>query len=85
MCTLSLLIAYNTCAACNAGYIGHHNLPIAEKYPELVKTLICAESKYAPLTLSAGIVTNKKDGKKSMKPVAMLPAMTEYWLAFLIQ
>jgi hypothetical protein len=30
--TCSLLSAYDTCAACNIGYLGHH-LPIAEKIP----------------------------------------------------
>jgi hypothetical protein len=54
----SLLVAYDTCAACNVGYLGHH-LPIAEKFPELVKSLVYAEDKYAPLTLS-GIVTENK-------------------------
>jgi hypothetical protein len=28
----SLSVAYDTCAACNVGYAGHH-LPIAERYP----------------------------------------------------
>jgi hypothetical protein len=34
----SLNVAYDTCAGCNVGFIGHH-LPIAEKIPHLVKSI----------------------------------------------
>jgi hypothetical protein len=37
--TFSLLLAYDTCAACNVRYLGHH-LPIAEKFPQVVKSLV---------------------------------------------
>jgi hypothetical protein len=68
----SLLLAYDTCAACNIGYLGHH-LPITEKFPELVKSLIYAGDKYGPLTLSGIVTKNKEDGVSSMKPTAHLP------------
>jgi hypothetical protein len=74
-----LSVAYDTCAACNVGYSGHH-LPIAEKYPELVKSLTFAESKYTPLRLS-GIVQGKS--KAESKPSASLPIVIEYWMPFL--
>jgi hypothetical protein len=80
----SLPVAYDTCAACNVGYLGHH-LPIAEKFPELVKSLVYAEDKYAPLTLSAIITENKENGVTSMKPTATLPAIVEYWPPFLMK
>jgi hypothetical protein len=79
--TFSLLLAYDTCAACNVGYLGHH-LPIAEKFPQLVKSLVYAADKYAPLTLS-GIVSDKEGSITDMKPTATLPAVIEYWLPFL--
>jgi hypothetical protein len=79
---VSLLVEYYTCAACNVGYPGHH-LPIAEKFPELVKSLVYAEDKYAPLTLSGIVTENKESGVISMKPTATLPAIIEYWLPFL--
>jgi hypothetical protein len=75
-------MAYDTCAACNVGYLGHHLL-IAEKFPELVKSLVYAEDKYAPLTLLGIVTENKENGVTSMKPTATLPAIIEYWLPFL--
>jgi hypothetical protein len=76
----SLLLAYDTCAACNVGYLYFH-LPIAEKFPQLVKSLTYCTDKYAPLTLS-GIVSEKKDETPVMKPCATLPVIIEYWLPF---
>jgi hypothetical protein len=55
-------------------------LPIAERSPELVKSLTFAEDKYTPLTLS-GIVQN--GGKAPSKPSASLPIVIEYWMPFL--
>ncbi len=75
-----MLVAYDTCAACNVGYTGHH-LPIAERYPELVKSLTFTEDKYSPLTLS-GIVQGIK-GEQAAKPSAILPIVIEYWMPFL--
>jgi hypothetical protein len=79
--TKSLLLAYNTCAACNIGYLGHH-LPILEKFPQFVKSFVYMADKYAPLTLS-GIVSNKEGSVTEMKPTATLPAIIQYWLPFL--
>jgi hypothetical protein len=76
----SLSVAYDTCAACNVGYTGHH-LPIAERYPELVKTLTYTADKYSPLTLS-GIVHGDKEKSKN-QPSAILPIVIEYWMPFL--
>jgi hypothetical protein len=76
----SLSVAYDTCAACNVGYAGHH-LPIAERYPELVKSLTYTADKYSPLTLS-GIVHGDKE-KVSKQPSAILPIVIEYWMPFL--
>jgi hypothetical protein len=76
----SLSVAYDTCAACNVGFAGHH-LPIAERYPELVKSLTYTADKYTPLTLS-GIVHGDKDAA-SQKPSAILPIVIEYWMPFL--
>jgi hypothetical protein len=76
----SLSVAYDTCAACNVGFAGHH-LPIAERYPQLVKSLTYTANKYTPLTLS-GIVHG--DNKKSSEqPSAILPIVIEYWMPFL--
>jgi hypothetical protein len=61
--------------------LGHH-LPIAEKFPQLVKSLVYAAEKYAPLT-SSGIVSDKEGSITEMKPTATLPAVIEYWLPFL--
>jgi hypothetical protein len=76
----SLLVAYDTCAACNVGYAGHH-LPIAERYPELVKSLTYTADKYSPLTLS-GIVLGDEE-KAEKHPSTILPMVIEYWLPFL--
>jgi hypothetical protein len=81
--TFSLLLAYDTCAACNVRYLGHH-LPIAEKFPQPVKSLLYTAEKYAPLTLS-GIVSDKEGSITEMKPTATLPAIIEYWLPFLMK
>jgi hypothetical protein len=75
----SLLLAYNTCAACNVGYLGHR-LPIVEKYQQLVKSLIWAADKYSPLVLS-GIVSDE-EGDKTIKPTATPPIIIKYWLPF---
>jgi hypothetical protein len=76
----SLSVAYDTCAACNVGFAGHH-LPIAERYPELVKSVTYTADKYSPLTLS-GIVHGEK-GKSTKQPSAILPIVIEYWMPFL--
>lgn len=76
----SLLVAYHTCAVCNVGWLPFH-LIIAEKFPQLVKSLVYCADKYAPLTLS-GIVTENKDGTSNIKPTATLPAVIEYWLPY---
>jgi hypothetical protein len=76
----SLSVAYDTCAACNVGFAGHH-LPIAERYPELVKSLTYTADKYSPLTLS-GIVHGDEE-KTSKQPSAILPIVIEYWMPFL--
>jgi hypothetical protein len=76
----SLSVAYDTCAACNVGFAGHH-LPIAERYPELVKSLTYTADKYSPLTLS-GIV-NGDAAKATKQPSAILPIVIEYWMPFL--
>ena len=73
-------MAYDTCAACNVGFAGHH-LPIAERYPELVKSVTYTADKYSPLTLS-GIVHGEK-GKSTKQPSAILPIVIEYWMPFL--
>jgi hypothetical protein len=77
--SISILVAYDTCAAINVGYLGHH-LPIAEKFPQVVKSLMYAADKYSPLVLS-GIVTDT-EGKSTVKPTTTLPAIIEYWLPF---
>jgi hypothetical protein len=72
---------YDTCAACcNVGYAGHH-LPIAERYPELVKSLTYTADKYSPLTLSGIVHGDKEKAKK--QPPATLPIVIEYWMPFL--
>jgi hypothetical protein len=77
--SISILVAYDMCAAVNVGYLGHH-LPIAERFPQVVKSLTYAADKYSPLVLS-GIVTNT-EGKSMVKPMTTLPAIIEYWLPF---
>jgi hypothetical protein len=77
--SISILLAYDACAAVNVGYLGHH-LPIAEKFPQVVKSLTYAAGKYSPLVLS-GIVTDT-EGKSTVKPTTTLPAIIEYWLPF---
>jgi hypothetical protein len=77
--SISILVAYDTCAANNVGYIGHH-LPITEKFPQVVKSLTYAADKYSPLVLS-GIVTDT-EGKSTVKPTTTLPDIIEYWLPF---
>jgi hypothetical protein len=76
----ALQSAYDTCAACNVGYLIFH-LSIAEKFPQTVKSLTYCKDKYAPLILS-GIVSEKKNDAAVMKPTASLPAIIEYWLPF---
>jgi hypothetical protein len=76
----SLSVAYDTCAACNVGYAGHH-LPIAERYPELVKSLTYTADKYSPLTLS-GIVHGDKEKSKNQSS-AIPPIVIKYWMPFL--
>jgi hypothetical protein len=51
------------------------------KFPQLVKSLVWAAKKYAPLTLS-GMVTDKEGSKMAMKPTATLPVLIKYWLPF---
>jgi hypothetical protein len=78
--SISILVTYyDTCAAVNVGYIGHH-LPIAEKFPQVVKSLNYAAERYTPLILS-GIVTDTEE-KSTVKPTTTLPAIIEYWLPF---
>jgi uncharacterized Zn finger protein (UPF0148 family) len=77
--SISILVAYDTCAAVNIGHLGHH-LQIAEKFPQVVKSLTYAADKYSPLMLS-GIVT-ETEGKSTVKPTTTLPAIIENWLPF---
>jgi hypothetical protein len=55
---------------------------LQRKFPQLVKSLVYAAEKYAPLTLS-DIVSDKEGSITEMKPTATLPAVIEYWLPFL--
>jgi hypothetical protein len=60
----TLSVAYDTCAAVCVGHLDFH-LAIAEKLPQLVKSLVWAKGIYAPLTLS-GIVSDE-DSNQSVK------------------
>jgi hypothetical protein len=63
-------------------YVGHldFNLAIAEKLPQLVKSLVWAKDVYTPLTLS-GIVSDG-DSNQSVKPTSTLPAVIEYHMPY---
>jgi hypothetical protein len=72
-----LSIAYDTCAVLCVGSTAFH-LAIAERVPNVVKSLTWAKDKYSPLTLSR--VVSDKDGKTQHQPTASLPAIIEYYL-----
>jgi hypothetical protein len=73
--------AYDTCAALCVGSSEFH-LAIAEKLPNLVKSLIWAKDEYTPLTLS-GIVSDDDDSAtSSIKPTSTLPAIIEYHMPY---
>lgn len=76
----SLLLTYDTCAAYNVGYLGH-NIPIAERFPQLVKSLLYEAKKETLLTLS-GITSDKEGSKMTMEPT-VISAVIKYWLPFL--
>jgi hypothetical protein len=75
----SLSVAYDTCTVLCVGSAAFH-LAIAERAPQVVKSLTWAKDKYSPLTLS-GVVSDK-DGKVQHQPTASLPAIIEYYLPY---
>jgi hypothetical protein len=75
----SLSVAYDTCAAVCVGHLDFH-LAIAEKLPQLVKSLVWAKDVYTPLTLS-GIVSDG-DSNQYVKPTSTLPAVIEYHMSY---
>ena len=73
-------MVYDTGAQLNCGYAGYH-LAIAKAFPSIVKSLIWAEDKYAPLVLS-GVVNNDEDKKAKSIISTTLPAVIEYHTAY---
>jgi hypothetical protein len=76
----TLSLAYDTCIALCVGYLAFH-LAVAEKLPQLVKSLIWAKDEYSPLIVS-GIVSDEAS-EKSLKPTSTLPAVIEYHMPYL--
>jgi hypothetical protein len=62
------------------GYLDFH-LAVAEKLPQLVKSLVWAKDEFSPLILS-GIVSDEAS-EESLKPTSTLPAVIEYHIPYL--
>ena len=74
-----LSVAYDTCAVLCVGWAGYH-LAIAKQHPHLVKSLVWAEEKYTPLTLSGVVSNDDGDITQSEKLITTLPAVIEYYM-----
>jgi hypothetical protein len=58
-------------------------LAITKQYPQLIKSLVWAQDKYRPLTLS-GVVSSDDPNSESKKYQTVLPAIIEYHWPYLI-
>ena len=76
-----LSVAYDTCAVLCVGWAGYH-LAIAKQHPHLVKSLVWAQEKYTPLTLSGVVSNDDGNATQSEKLVTTLPAVIEYYMPY---
>jgi uncharacterized Zn finger protein (UPF0148 family) len=74
-----LSVAYDTCAVLCVGWAGYH-LAIAKQFPHLVKSLVWAQEKYTPLTLSGVVSNDDGDSAQAEQLVTTLPAVIEYFM-----
>ena len=74
---ITLLVAYDTCAVLNVGYLKYH-MEVIKKYPHVVRTIEWAKDKYTPLNLT-GVI--KDDSQKSVQ--SQLVGVIEYTMPYL--
>ena len=76
---ITLLVAYDTCAVLNVGYLKYH-MEVIKKYPHVVRTIEWAKDKYTPLNLT-GVI--KDDSQKSVQ--GQLVGVIEYTMPYLTE
>ena len=74
---LYLPVIYDTAAVLCVRAAEYH-LALANKYPEIVKSLVWAKDNFTPLTLSGVVNENTKQDESKNNPVTLLKAVIEY-------